>query len=295
MKNNLKFGIAATLISTLSYAILTAIVKAQSAHIPTPVIVFVQSLVTLILIFPVMLKDGVHGAKQMVQSQHILLHLLRTIFSLGISYFLFLAVSRIPLVNALLLANTSPLMVPFLAYLFMSQKMNHKLWVPILVGFVGILLVLQPDARVFNPAALLALAAGFCMAMSMLLVRKTSKTDSSITVSFYYFLFSTIISGLAAIWFWVPLNSSMLVILIIEGVLFFIVQFALAIALQNAPPELVSSLYYSNIIFGAIIAAIIWHAALPLLTIAGIVLTCLGGILCIRVQAQASKALLIKP
>jgi drug/metabolite transporter (DMT)-like permease len=279
-----------TLISTLSYAILTAIVKSQSTAIPTPVIIFIQSLVTLILILPIILKSGIQSAKTALHSCFIPLHLVRTIFSLGISYFLFFAVSYIPLVNAVLLANTAPLMVPFIAYFFMKQKMNHKLWIPILIGFAGIILVLQPDSHLFNPATLLALGAGVCMASSMLLVRKTSKCDGSTTISFYYFFLSTIISGLVAIWFWVPLPLHAWLILIGEGVLFFIVQYALAAALQNVPPEIVSSLYYSNIIFAAIIAAIFWHVALAPLVIGGIVLTCLGGILCIQVQSRATKA-----
>ncbi len=289
MKNNLKLGVGMTLLSSLSYAVLTAIVKMQSGHVPTPVIVFIQSIVTLILIAPFMLKDGLQAARGCLNSRSIHLHFIRTLFSLGISYFLFLAVAHIPLVNGLLLANTAPLMVPFLAFFMMSQKMNHRLWLPILIGFVGIILVLHPEPSSFNPAALLALAAGFCMAMSMLLVRMASKEDSSATISFYYFLFSTLISGIIAIKYWIPISGPLLAILILEGSLFFIVQFSLATALKNSPAELVSSLYYSNIVFGAIITAFVWHVHLSWLTIVGIVLTCLGGIFCIMVQSKANR------
>lgn len=285
----LKIGISMTLLSAFAYAVLTAIVKSQSAMVPLPIIVFVQSLVTLLLILPIIFKNGMRTAIQTLRSPHIFTHLIRTLFSLGISYFLFLAVAYIPLVNAVLLANTAPLLVPFIAYFFLRQKINHNLWIPILIGFAGITIVLHPNLHNFNFASLAALAAGFCMATSMLLVRKTASKDSSITISFYYFLFSTIVSGIIVIWFWIPLPLHTFLILIAEGVIFFIVQFSLAIALKNAPAELVSSLYYSNIIFAAIIEMIIWKSGLSFLTISGIILTAVGGILCIRAQSRYAR------
>lgn len=287
MKQHLTLGVSMTLASTLSYAILTAIVKAQSANIPTPVIVFIQSLVTLILIVPVIIHGKKEAFNRIKNSPYILTHFFRTIFSLGISYLLFLAVGYIPLVNGLLLANTAPLMVPFLAYIFMAQPFNHRLWIPLLIGFGGIILVLRPDSSLFQPAALLALGAGFCMACSMLLVRHAAKIDNSITTSFYYFLFSTLISGAVAIGFWVPLSLHDILILITEGTLFFIVQLTVVKALQNIPAELVSSLYYTNIIFGAIIGIIVWKTDLPEIVWVGTILTCLGGLLCIRAQRRS--------
>lgn len=286
MRQNLTLGVCMTLVSTFSYAVLTAIVKYQSAEIPTPVIVFIQSLMTLILIIPMIIHGRKAAVDRIVNSPYILTHLVRTVFSLGISYLLFLAVSYIPLVNGILLANTAPLMVPFIAYVFLGQPFNHKLWIPILIGFVGIILVLRPDSQLFQPAAVLALGAGFCMASSMILVRVASKVDSPVTTSFYYFLFSTLISGVIAIWFWVPLTMHSWLILAGEGTLFFIVQLSLAKALQNAPAELVSSLYYSNIIFAAIMGMLIWNTDLPEIVWIGIILTCIGGLLCIRVQSR---------
>lgn len=287
MKNNLWLGIIFTLMSSLSYAILTTIVKVLGTTVATPVIVFIQSATCLVLmlVFIAIKKNPRPTPFWRTSVTH--LHIFRSFFSAGISYFLFYAVKYIPLVDGVLLANTAPLMVPFIAYLFMAQKINHLLWIPLFIGFTGVILVLQPTPAVFHPASLLALCAGICMASSMLLVRKASAKDSSVTSAFYYFLFSSIFTLLFSIPFWTPLSLSTCFILIGEGVLFFIVQVALTYALEFSTAQVVSSLYYSNIIFATFITLFFFKTSLNWLVTTGIFLAILGGILTIQAEKKA--------
>lgn len=286
---NHTLGISMTLLSAFSFAILTAIVKAKAADVSVPVIVFIQSAVTLLLVMPATIRSTSKKTRAVFASPYIGLHLLRTIFSLGLSYLLFASVSYIPLVDAVLFANSFPLFLPFLAYLFLRKKINKKIWAPLFIGFVGIVLVLQPSPKNFNWAILLALAAAICSAFSMLILQKTSEKDSGVTTSFYYFLFSTLISGIVAYWFWIPFSFDILLILLLSGVLFFIVQFSLGIALQHISSELAGTLYYSNIIFAALIGIFIWGTELKDIVIVGIALTTIGGILCIRLQKESKN------
>tara|TARA_R110002167_G_scaffold106384_5_gene272930 strand:- start:296 stop:1192 length:897 start_codon:yes stop_codon:yes gene_type:complete len=288
-KNNILLGVSLTLISALTYAILTALIKVTGTDIKTPVMIFIQVLICWILFLPVAFLNKQQSFQKIIKSEYKGLHFFRTIFSLGISYFLFSAIQYIPLVDGVLLANTAPLIVPFIALIFMGQRLNHKLWIPLIIGFVGIILILKPTSGVFHLASLLALGAGACMASSMLLVRKTASKDSSLTSIFYYFSFGVILSGLASIPFWSAMSSHTLLLLIGLGVLFFIVQIALTYALEYAEAQIVSSLYYSNIIFAAIIAIVFLGFKLDWLTIAGVVLALLGGILTIQVQARAKE------
>lgn len=285
MKYNLPLGVVLGLMAALAYASQTAMVKALITQLPPlPVVIFIQSLVSLLLILPLIFKNGSLKAKRILTTHNVKLHLLRTFFSLSISYLLFYAVTFIPLVNGLLLANTGPLIIPFIGYLFLSQKINHRLWVPILTGYLGVIIVLHPDARIFNPASLLALAAAVSMASTMLTVRKLSATDSTETIAFYFFLFSTLASGLISIAFWAPINPSMMLMMAIIGLLYFLTQYASTAALKYINAQLVGSLFYSNIIYAAIISLFVWDILPSMATLLGMVLIILGGILCIRVE-----------
>jgi drug/metabolite transporter (DMT)-like permease len=279
-------GIGFTLLSALSYAGLATFVNTVLPTIPTPILVFFMSAVALLALMPFVLAGGKKSRREIRHSKMKGVNFLRTLFSLGISYFLFSALGKIPVVDAVLFANTAPLLLPFVAWIMLRDKINHRLWAPIVVGFVGVALVLGPGSNLLSLGALLALGSAVCMAASMLLVRKASKLETSLTTVFYYFFFSTVISGLVAIYFWVPLSWHMLMLLLLAGGLFFIVQYALTIAFQFIEAPLASSLYYSNIIFAALLSFILWHTPFSALSLVGIVLTVLGGLLTIHAQTK---------
>ncbi len=277
-------GSILTLSSALLYAVQTAIVKGLGGEIPIPVIVLIQSLVCLVLILPAIFAQGRKHAIRLMTTKNIKIHILRTLFSLGISYCLFSAVKFIPLVDAALLTNTAPLMIPILGLLFMSQKINHRLWLPLLIGCVGVALILRPNGEVFQVAALLGLGAAICMAASIMLIRQTSKTDGALTSAFYYFLFSVPISAMVAAPFWHSISLYQLMILLGIGALFFTVQITLVYAAKFVSAQTVASLYLFNIIFSALIGWIVWHSALNLMIMSGMMITMIGAVLTIQAQ-----------
>lgn len=293
MTYQLPLGITLCLLGAFFYAAQTALIKATAISLPPlPIIIFIQSVVALLLILPIIFKNGRKNAKKLLQTQKIKLHLIRTLFSLSISFLLFYAVTFIPLVNGMLLANTAPLMIPFLGYFFFSHRINHRLWIPLLMGYGGIILVLHPEGQGFHPASLLALGAALCMASTMLLVRKLSATEATKTTAFYFFLFSSLISGLIAIPFWHPFSLQAFAIMISIGILYFSVQMLTMASLRYISAQLGGSLFYSTIVYATLLSFIIWQITPALPTLAGMVLIIVGGILCIRVERAHVKRLL---
>ena len=231
MKVNLQLGIIFTLISAFCYAVLNTLVKANSSKIPIPIFIFFQSLIPLICLVFIVLLNKIKF-QTLLKTNNVNLHIFRAFSGLCMNYFLFLSLKFIPIVDSVLLANTAPFIIPFIAYLFMSQTINHKLWIPLTVGFIGIIIILKPGTEIFNPASLLALCSAICMSISMLLIRKLSANNNTLTMMFYYFLISTIITAIFLCFFWIPLSIKLLTILIGSGILFFFVQYFLILALE---------------------------------------------------------------
>ena len=71
-------------------------------------------------------------------------HFLRTIFSIGAMFGFFYGLGRMPLVNALTLGYTAPLMVTSLSAVFLGETIGWRRWSAVIVGFVGTLIVLRP-------------------------------------------------------------------------------------------------------------------------------------------------------
>lgn len=279
MNSRLSLGVLISLTACFLYSGMAAIIKDQASLLPPlPVVVFMQNLVGLILILPAAIKS------RSITSRRIPLHILRALFSLMICYFLYYAVTYIPLVNAMLLSNSSPLIVPFVGYLFFSERINHQLWLPVILGYIGVALVLNPDAHLFNFGALLAFGSAVALAFTIQCVRKLTTTDSTTTITFYFLLFSAIFSGIISIPFWQPITLSMLAVMSLIGFLYFTSQYLANASIRYASPQLIGSLMYSNVVYAAIIAFFVWHTLPSMMTVAGMMLIIVGGIACIRVE-----------
>lgn len=285
MKHRLFLGTSFTLLAMLAYSLLAVLVKKNAAVLPIPMVIFAQCLLCCCFMLMIMLcQSGPNGLRHSLKTTVFPLHLIRIAANLSINYLLFFSVKYIPLINSMLLANTAPLMVPFIAYFFMRQKINHQLWLPLLLGFVGVSIVLRPSGHFFQAGGLLALGAAATSAITLLVVRKLSATDSPNTINLYFFLFSSIIAGLIAIPYWVPLSFALCEILFVMGILFFICQYLMTYALIFIHAELVGALMYSRVIYSACLSIFIWQFFPSPLCLFGISLAFVGCLWCVYVE-----------
>ncbi|NBD30912.1 MAG: EamA family transporter [Alphaproteobacteria bacterium] len=100
-----------------------------------------------------------------------------------------------------------PLLIAALSGPVLGEGVGWRRWVAIGVGFVGVLIILQPGITVFQPAAIIPLISATMFALYGLLTRYAARRDSAAT-SFFW----TGISGmgaltLAGIWFWEPMTA----------------------------------------------------------------------------------------
>lgn len=291
MKNDLFRGVTLSLLGTLLYASMNAVFKAEATALPPlPVVIFIQSLVSFILMTSMVLADGgIAAARKNLATTRLWLHVLRALTSLTIMFSLYYSIQYIPLVNALLLSNSAPLIVPFIGYAFFSEKINHRLWAPVLIGYAGVAIVLNPDSHFFEPAALYAVISAVALAFTIQIVRKLTATDSTSVIMFYFMLFTTLFSGLISIPFWQPLSLVQCGVLLLIGILYFTSQFLGNASMRYGNPQLISGLMYANVLYGAIISVFVWGMVPTVMTWIGIVLVMIGGIACIWVEHIALK------
>lgn len=275
---NYKFGIIFTLISAFAYAVQAFMVDHANKVVSTPVIVFLETFIALLfMIAYIFIRDGKAGTKHFV-SKNYTIHIKRTLFRIGISYFLFLSLRYIPVVNAVLLSNLAPVLMPFIAFIFFKRNFNLSLIPGILICFLGVIFIVSPVGSFSLLGSILAFLSSVCIAISMIYVRDASKYDSSETITLYYLIFGTIITGLISIPFWSTISIFALLFLVAIGFLFFIVQLTLSLALKYSSAVVVSSLYYSNIIFSALISVFVFNKLLSVSVILGLFLVILGGV-----------------
>src|SRR5215217_5496966 len=170
---NLAIGAALTTLSFLCVALVSAFGKAASQYTSTGVVVLFQNLISLLFIIPIALRTGWDP----LRTQKLGLHILRAASGTACWYALFVAITMMPLTNAVLLSFSAPLWMPVIAWLISREKSSTATWFGAGLGFVGVVLVLQPHHHHFNVGTLFALAAALLLAVALMSVRWLGATE----------------------------------------------------------------------------------------------------------------------
>ena len=88
-------------------------------------------------------------------------HLTRGLFLLASAYTFVTGLSLLPLADAFALSFAGPLFMVVLAILFLGERVGWRRWAAVVIGFLAVLVMVQPGTSAFQLAALFPLAAAF--------------------------------------------------------------------------------------------------------------------------------------
>ncbi len=95
-----------------------------------------------------------------------------------------------------------PLLIAALSGPVLGEHVGWRRWVAIAVGFVGVLIILQPSGGVFSPFAVIPLVSATLFALYGLLTRYVARADSATTSFFYTGTAGGVVATMIGIWFW---------------------------------------------------------------------------------------------
>ncbi len=100
-----------------------------------------------------------------------------------------------------------PLLVAALSGPVLGEKVGWRRWTAIGIGFVGVLIILQPGFGVFQPAAVVPLIAALGFALYGLLTRYAARRDSAAVSFFWTGTTGAVAMTLVGVWFWEPMRA----------------------------------------------------------------------------------------
>jgi drug/metabolite transporter (DMT)-like permease len=209
-----------------------------------------------------------------------------------ISFLLFAAaMTEIPMVDASLLQNTAPIFIPIIGLIWLKDVVEKRIWIGIIIGFIGIILIIKPDGNVFKIGDLIGLASGILLAISYVAMRIITKSDGFKTILFYFSLSAMILSLPLGIIYWS--NPP------IEGWLYSLAGGVLLVAYLNmqkysykhTEASKLSPFNYFVVIYIGLMDWWLFGHIPDTLTIIGIVVVSIGGIIAILKHEEGKKAL----
>jgi drug/metabolite transporter (DMT)-like permease len=83
-----------------------------------------------------------------------------------------------------------------------KEKVRWRRWTATVVGFIGVLVMVRPGESSLQLGALVALANAACVAVSILLVKRLSDSESPLMILTQFAIFSTLLLAPPALWVW---------------------------------------------------------------------------------------------
>lgn len=119
-----------------------------------------------------------------------------------------LSFTLIGLVETHAMFTTAPLMVTALSGPILGEKVGWRRWAAIVVGFCGVLIILQPGQVALSWMSLLPLAVASGFALYSLLTRYVARQDSAVSSFFWTGVGGAAFMTVFGIWFWEPMAPS---------------------------------------------------------------------------------------
>ncbi|AWD32479.1 hypothetical protein CKSOR_00361 [Candidatus Kinetoplastibacterium sorsogonicusi] len=266
------------LLSTLMFALMYFFIKVTAdKNISLPQIVLFRGFIPFIIIF----FWGIYK-KKILFPNNWKLHVIRSLCGTLSMWLGFCAISKLTLSTSTCLNYTGPIFIGIGNFLyFKHKKLDYLIYIPILLGFLGILLILQPSINNNEWLyVLFGIGAGFLSAISMLQIQQLhliNEPEWRIVFIFSIFICITsllylLISG------WICLDFISLCYLTLVGIFGLLGQLFMTKALSIGSLIIPASIQYVTIVFSTIIDFLILKEKIGMLSLLGIIFVIISGL-----------------
>ena len=293
-RNNNPKGILFILTGMALFSVQDSLIKYIFEDTALYELYFGRTLTALILLA---LYLKITSQKLVMKTYYPLLTTVRVIcFFFGFSFF-YISLTYMSLAMANALFFSSPFFISILAIVFLGEKVGIRRWLAIIVGFLGVYIVLNPNFENFDYTKLAPVACALFYAISMTITKITSNKDSvysqmfhlyigAIGISIIFFIFTgkgqfntfsdPTLQFILREWFTNPTYSWPFIIImgLVASLSFYFVFSAYSIA----SPSVVSLFEYSLIIWAIIIGYLLFNDIPTVRTFIGVALIIGAGV-----------------
>ena len=243
-----------------------SLVKFLSNNIAPLTIVFVRTFFGLLFFSPFILKTDITHLK----TQKFPLHFLRATLISAAMFCTYYTYANLPLAFATSIGFTSPLITVLLASLIFKEKITASQWVALMFGYLGVLIMVQPQSFIFNQAVLAAILGNVVTSFVVILTKYLSRTENTIQIMAYNNFLSFLLIGIVFIGTITHgLSQGDLWLLAVEGGLGVLSQFCYIQALKYGQPSTIAPFEYLRLVFMIPLGYFLFNEAVSFATLCG--------------------------
>lgn len=249
-------------------------------------IVFLRNLIALPMVSAVVLyMIGMSG----FVTSHLRIHALRGILMLAGGYTFFKGLEALALAEATALVFSAPIFITALSVPLLGEEVGWRRWIAVLVGFVGVLIIVQPGGSTFQLASLYVICTAVFYALFMISARLLGQRESMWTMMFFVMLFPMLYAVPFAVAVWIPVRASDLSLFVVLALFGALGITLIGQAFRFAPAAVVAPFDYTALIWASLFGWLIWRDTPEMWTLVGASVIAFSGIfIVVRESRQAT-------
>ena len=284
------FGILLMMAGQLSFAVNDTFVKltVQNIKVDSSIfsVIFTRGSITTLLLglYLLFIEKKNLISILTIKSFHI-----RGLYEVLTALFFFTALILLPISEVYTLLMTNPFFVTIFAFLFLKEKVGVRRWTAVLIGFVGVVVVINPQDLDFNFIFMLPIISAIFLTIRDIATKSLATRSNNVEITFITALLITVSAGLASIYFgyYVTINEGPYILISSVFVLFGYLFSVMTV--YYAPLSLTASARYSVIIFGIIFGYFILNEVPSTNMIIGAIIITLSGLFVIKREKEIGK------
>ena len=288
--NNLR-SIVAMVVAVGFFALMDAVLKALSARYPVLQIATLRALTGLPL---VLLYISWRRAWHSVWRIRWPLHLLRGGLGIAMLSLFTTGVRELPLSATYTLFFIAPLLITMLSVPVLKERVPAAHWWAIGLGFVGVLIALQPRGKdlqegLITAGGLAVLGAAACYAVAAIVGRLSSRTDSTESMILWMMVFVALGAGTLAAPHWLPVAWDDAPLLLALGLTGFGGQLAITEAFRHGQASAVAPFEYTALAWGVGLDWVVWQTLPESHTWLGAAIIIASGLYIVRREKRITE------
>ncbi len=213
----------------------------------------------------------------------------RGLYEVLTALFFFSALIFLPISEVYTLLMTNPFFVTIFAYFFLKEKVGFRRWTAVIFGFIGVIIVINPQNISFNYLFFLPIISAIFLTIRDIATKPIATKTNNVEITFVTALLITIFAGFGSLIFGFEVTTSHSPFLLTSGVFVLFGYLFSVMTIFYAPLSLTASARYSVIIFGIIFGYLILGETPTYNMIIGAIIITLSGLFVIKREKEIGK------
>jgi drug/metabolite transporter (DMT)-like permease len=236
------------LFSTVLFGLMAVVIRLASETQHPFEIAFFRNLFGLLFTLPLLFKHG----PGLLKTSKLPLYLLRCAIGTVGMLAGFWAIVHLPLAQAVAISYSTPLFVTIGAVWVLGETVRARRWAAVLIGFIGVIILLRPDADTFTGASLVALLAAVMSASVAISIKFLTRTESPDAIVVFTTALWVPMSLVPALLFWQTPSGITWLWLVLAGLFGTVAHMCWTRALQLGDASILTPISFMQVLVVAV-------------------------------------------